>query len=231
MVTTSQCRELLTQYPALGKYADEACLKVLNEARLVEIAPGTIMFQEASPCKNFMWLLDGSVRVFKNSEEGREVTVYRISTGELCLLSLNSLFGDDNYPASAISETLTKGLMITAQQFNELMDDSQGFRKYVLQSLVERLTDTMSLIHDVTFRRLELRLACLMGQRFERSGGMPLKITHAELACELGTTREVISRILKDFERQQCISLNRGQIHLVSQEGLDWFTNNNRKAG
>jgi CRP/FNR family transcriptional regulator len=70
-----------------------------------------------------------------------------------------------------------------------------------------------------------------MGQMFERSGGMPLKITHAELACEVGTTREVISRILKDFERQQCISLNRGQIHLVSQDGLEWFTNNNWKAG
>lgn len=102
---TSQCRELLIQYPALGKYADEACLKVLNEAHLVEIAPGTIMFQEASPCKNFMWLLNGSVRVFKNSDEGREVTVYRVSPGELCLLSLNSLFGGDSYPASAKSET------------------------------------------------------------------------------------------------------------------------------
>ena len=113
---------------------------------------------------------------------------------------------------------------------NYLMDNSQGFRKYVLQALVERLTDVISLISDITFRRLELRLACLMGQQFERSGGMPLRITHAELACELGTTREVISRILKDFERQQCISLNRGQIHLVSQDGLEWF-GSDRKTG
>jgi CRP/FNR family transcriptional regulator len=231
MFTTGPSEELLIQYPAFKKHADEACLKVLGEAQLVEIAAGTTIFHEASPCKDFMWLLEGSVRIFKNSEEGREVTVYRVSPGELCLLSLNSLLGGDSYPASAKSDTLTKGLMITAQQFHHLMENSRGFRNYVLQALVERLTDVMSLISDVTFRRLDLRLACLLGQQFERSGGMPLNITHAELACEMGTTREVISRILKEFERQQCISLNRGQIHLVSQDGLEWFTNKQRNVG
>lgn len=226
-----QSQKLLVQYPALEKHADEACLMVLDEAQIVKIEAGTIMFHEESPCDKFMWLLEGSVRIFKISEEGREVTVFRISPGELCLLTLNSLLGGKSYPASAKSETYTKGLMITAQQFHHLMDNSQGFRKYVLQALVERLTDVITLISDITFRRLDLRLACLLGQQFERSAGMPLKVTHAELASELGTTREVISRILKEFERQQCISLNRGQIHLVSQDGLEWFTNNNKKAG
>ena len=101
----SHCHELLPQYPTLEKHADETCLKVFNEAQRVDIPPGTIVFHEASPCKNFMWLLEGSVRVFNNSDEGREVTVYRVSTGELCLLSLNSLFGGDSYPASTKSET------------------------------------------------------------------------------------------------------------------------------
>ena len=76
MATTSQCREFLHQYPTLEKYADETCLKVFNEAQIVEIPSGTIMFHEASPCTKFMWLLEGSVRVFKISVEGREVTVY-----------------------------------------------------------------------------------------------------------------------------------------------------------
>ena len=224
-------RELLAEYPALKSHADEACLKLFDNAQLVEIPAGTIMFHEASPCRNFMWLLEGGVRVFRNSEEGREVTLYRVTPGELCLLSLNSLLSGGTYPASAKSEMPTKGLMITAQQFHQSMDESRGFRNYVLQALVERLSDVISLVSDVTFRRLDLRLACLMGQLFERSGGMPLKITHAELACELGTSREVISRILKEFERQECISLNRGRIHLVSQDGLEWFTRKNRKSG
>ncbi len=231
MLMKGRREEILINYPEFKKYADETCLQVLGEAQLVEIAAGTTIFHEGTSCKGFMWLLEGSIRVFKNSEEGREVTVYRVSPGELCLLSLNSLLRGDSYPASAKSDTLAKGLMITAQQFHHLHENSRGFRNYVLQALVERLTDVMSLISDVTFRRLDLRLACLLGQQFERSGGRPLKITHAELACELGTTREVISRILKEFERQQCIFLNRGEIHLVSQDGLEWFTNSRRNAG
>lgn len=231
MFATNQQQELLSQYPTFEKHVDETCLNTLSKAQLVNIPAGTTIFHETSPCKNFTWLLEGNVRVFKNSEEGREVTVYRVSPGELCLLSLNGLLDSGNYPASAKNETAVKALMITSEQFHHLMDNSRGFRTYVMQSLTERLSEVISLVSDITFRRLDLRLACLLGQRFERSRGMALKITHAELACELGTTREVISRILKEFEHQQCITLSRGQIHLVSQVGLDWFTNNDKKAG
>jgi len=183
----------------------------------------TFMFYEADPCQHFMWLLEGTVRIFKHSSAGREVTLYRVAPGELCLLSLNSLLGGQAYPASAKSDTAVRGLVITAAQFHRSLDMSKGFRSYVLQSLTERLSDMISLVSDIVFRRLDLRLACLLGQRFERSGGQPLRITHAELAHELGTTREVVSRILKEFERQDCIALTRGEIHLISQDGLEWF--------
>jgi len=231
MFSTGKCNELMLRYPSLRKHADEACLQLLADAQTVEFSADTTLFSEASPCSHFMWLMEGSVRVFKNSEEGREVTVYRVSPGELCLLSLNSMLGGESYPASAKSDTPTKGLMITASQFNNLMETSRGFRNYVLLALVERLTDVMTLLSDVVFRRLDLRLACLLGQQFERSKGQPLEITHAQLACELGTTREVISRILKEFERQECIYLSRGQIYLLSQDGLKWFSENKKKAG
>jgi CRP/FNR family transcriptional regulator len=212
----------------LRKHADEPCINILQDAQTVEFPADKVLFSEASPCSNFMWLMDGSVRVYKNSEEGREVTIYRVSPGELCLLSLNSMLDGNSYPASAKTDTIIKGLMISAKQFSELMENSRGFRDYVLLALIERLSDVMTLLSDVVFRRLDLRLACLLGQQFERSRGEPLEITHAQLACELGTTREVISRILKEFERQECIYLSRGQIHLISQDGLKWFTENKK---
>ena len=223
MRCSSQYEKLLEQYPDLASQADEACRQLLCEARMCEIPTGTYMFREEDPCQHFMWLLEGSVRVFKHSPEGREVTLYRLSPGELCLLSLNSLLGGQVYPASAKSDTPIRGLVIAASQFHQALDVSKGFRNYVLQSLTERLSDMISLVSSVVFRRLDLRLACLLGQRFERSGGEVLRITHAELAHELGTTREVVSRILKEFERQECIALTRGEIHLVSQDGLEWF--------
>jgi CRP/FNR family transcriptional regulator len=170
-----------------------------------------------------MFLLEGSVRVFKNSEEGREITLYRVSPGELCLLSINSMVTGQTYPAAARAETNLRGLMIKANQFREEMNQSEEFRNFVLRNLIDRMTEVMSLVSDIAFRRLDLRLACFLGQQFERSGGESLDITHAALAHELGTTREVISRILKEFERQECVRLSRGKIHLVSPEGLEWF--------
>lgn len=223
MLTNSQCEELLARYPELRTHADAEFLSALRHAQLLTFERDTALFHEGSSCAAFMWLLEGTVRVFKTSQEGREVTVYRVSPGELCLLTLNSLLRNERYPASARSETPAKGLMMTTEEFQALMARSPGFRDYVLQALVERLADVMSLMSDITFERIHLRAACFLGQQFERSGGMPLEITHAQIASELGTTREVISRILKQFERQKCISLHRGQIHLVSQNSLKWF--------
>lgn len=220
---TTHYQELITRYPKLQLHVDEACCTLLREAKLIDIPEDTFMFHEADSCQNFMWLLDGVVRIYKHSEEGREITLYRVSPGELCLLSLNNLLGGHCYPASAKTETPIRGLMIMADQFHQAINDSSGFRTYVLQSLTERMTNMITLISDTTFQRLDLRLACFLGQQFERSSGQSLKITHSEIAHELGTSREVISRILKEFERQDCISLNRGEIQLVSDAALMWI--------
>lgn len=220
----SQYLELLEKYPDLRPFVDENALQFVNQAAIMNFDRGTLLFSESSPCTNFMWLIEGTVRVFKNSPEGREMTLYRVEPGDLCLLSLNAMFSQQPYPASAMAVTPIRGLVISAEQFRTFLDRSRAFRDYVILTLTQRLTDIISLVSDIAFRRLDLRLACFLGSQFERSGGRPLRITHSELAQELGTSREVISRILKEFERQQCISLSRGMIHLVSQEGLEWFT-------
>ncbi len=223
------CLELLEKYPDLQQFIDENALRFLNQANVMHFERGTLLFSEASPCRNFMWLIEGTVRVFKNSPEGREMTLYRVEPGDLCLLSLHAMFGQRTIPASAEAVTPIRGLVISAEQFRAFLDRSQTFRDYVIQTLAQRLTDVIALVSDIAFRRLDLRLACFLGSQFERSGGQPLRITHFELAQELGTSREVISRILKEFERQQCISLSRGMIHLVSQEGLEWFTKEDKE--
>lgn len=170
-----------------------------------------------------MWLIEGSVRLYKHSEDGREVTLYRVCAGELCILSLNNLLHGRPYAAEARCEEPVLGLLLNGLDFQNAIDMSPGFRRYVLSTLANRLDEVMRLVADVVFRRLDLRLACLLGQMFERSRGEPLDVTHEALARELGTAREVVSRILKEFEQQQCIRLSRGRIHLVSAQGLEWF--------
>lgn len=215
--------KLLQRYPDLSNHLDAHFRNLLLKARPVSFAAGTILFREADPCLDFLWLIEGAVRVYKHSEDGREVTLYRVAAGELCILSLNNLLHGRPYAAEARCEEPVMGLLIGGSEFQYAIDASPGFRRYVLETLSSRFDEVMRLVADVVFRRLDLRMACLLGQMFERSHGKPIEVTHEALAREVGTSREVVSRILKEFERQQCIQLSRGRIHLTSAQGLEWF--------
>ena len=216
--------ELYPEFVSKCAY-DEKAINFLKQTERFKFPAGTVMFRQQDPCDNFAWLISGEVRIYQHSSDGREVTLYRVKAGDLCILSLNALLGNRNYPAEAVAETEISGLMMQGAVFLDAVNGSESFRNCVIKTLSDRLYETMTLVSDIAFRRLDLRLACLLGQRFERSCGKSLTITHAELARELGTIREVISRILKEFEHQQCIRLSRGRIELVSRQGLDWFAN------
>ncbi len=221
---SDKLEQLATHYNDFVSHCDSACMGLMDQASQVEIPAGNIMFRENDPCSNFIWLTEGCVRVYKYSADGREMTLYRVEPGDLCVLSLNSLLGNRQFPAEAIAESDVSGLMLSGSQFLDGIGNSDTFRTYVMRILTDRLHEMMTLVSEIAFHRLDLRLSCLLGQRFERNGGESLQITHAELARELGTTREVISRILKEFEHQHCIRLSRGRINLVSPQGLDWFS-------
>lgn len=199
---------------------------VLETAQKSHIPKNTYILRESEHCHHFMWLLQGTVRVYKHSTTGREITLYRVKPGELCVLSLQSLLCGEGFPAVAVAETELIGLALNKQEFESAIDESKPFRRYLLKDLSQRLSDVVQLVSDVTFQRLELRLTCLLGQRFKQSQNNEIKVTHSELSHELGTTREMISRILKVLEDKQCIRMSRGHIHLYSEEMLNWFSNN-----
>lgn len=213
-------KNLLNKYPDLTQDADDACWDMLNQARLVKFEANTILFHEAMECKHLMLIVDGKVRVYKDSPEGREVTLYRVEPGQLCVHNLNNLVNGLAYPIMAQTETEMQGLVITRQNFHKALGDSQSFRSYVLRTLTQRLSHMVDLVSGFAFDRLDLRIACWLHQQFEQNCGKPIKITHSELAQELGTTREMVSRILKDFEHKRCIQLARGHIHLQCRHTL-----------
>lgn len=191
--------------------------------KVMEFDAGTTLAESSSTCKKFMWILEGCVRVYRNSKEGREITLYRVMPGELCLMTLDSLIHGRPLPANAITETKTSSIVLAAEQFPVLMDQLPQFRECVVSTLAERVESMMKMVADITFQRLDLRLACLLGRLFQQSEGTPLKITHEELAKEIGSSREVISRILKELEHQGCIQLSRGSINMKLTLGRKWF--------
>ena len=213
-------KNLLADYPLLVESADEACWEMLAGAKIQSFEADTLLFQEGMECKHLMLIVEGCVRVYKNSIDGREVTLYRAEPGQLCINNLNNLVDGTSYPVVARTDTFMRGLIITRQAFHNALENSNSFRNYVLRNLTERLTHMANLVSGFAFDRLDLRVGCWLMEQFERSCSRAIQITHSDLAHELGTTREMISRILKDFEHKRCIQLSRGKIHLVCKNTL-----------
>ncbi|MEJ2142820.1 MAG: Crp/Fnr family transcriptional regulator [Gammaproteobacteria bacterium] len=216
----TELKALLSDYPDLTENADPQCWDMLAGARLQTIEAGTVLFHEGMVCEHLMLIVEGCVRVYKESEEGREVTLYRVEPGQLCIHNLNNLVDGIQYPIMARTETELRGLVISRPAFKKALDESASFRGYVLRTLTGRLSHMVDLISGFAFDRLDLRVAVWLAEQFERSSGHPIKVTHNDVADELGTTREMISRILKDFEHKRCIQLARGKIHLVCKHTL-----------
>lgn len=184
-------------------------------------APAEINLMEPGvQCSSFLLLLGGTVRIYQQAEDGREITLYRIHPGDVCVMSLNSLMHGRVFDAFARTETEINALALSPSQFSELLGRSTAFRNHVLTSVSDRFCDMLTLFEDTVFQRVQTRLTCVLGQLFRQSGEDSVHITHQELARELGTTREVVSRMLKDLERQGCIALGRGQIFLKSPDKL-----------
>ncbi len=213
----------LASYPELKEVADPVWLSVLAHMAPVYLPAGTVMLRASDSCQQFALLLRGTVRVFVQAATGREMVLYRLRPGELCILSLGSLLGRSPYPADVVAETDVRLVTLSAKQFRQVFEQSSAFREYVIAHLVRRLHETMRLIQEIAFERLDIRLACYLCQRFQEAGMSVLPITHQLLAAEIGTTREVASRMLKELERRGCVRLHRGRIELASETSLRAF--------
>lgn len=210
----------LSVFPGLEAIKDEVWIQALRAAKEMTMPPGAVVIRRGDPCQNFLMVTRGTVRVYESSESGREISLYRTGAGDICILTLSNLLAGKDYAAEARTEDEVGAVMIPMPLFQNAIARSEAFRNYIMSTLARRLSDVMRVVEQVTFQRLDLRLACLLGQLFERNKSAAISMTHEELARELGTTRVVVSRMLKEFEGMGCIRLQRGQIELLSSEAL-----------
>ncbi|MCS6807979.1 MAG: Crp/Fnr family transcriptional regulator [Bacteroidota bacterium] len=179
---------------------------------------GTPVFTEGSNCGKIGFVQRGVIRVFKLSETGREITLYRLYAGESCVLSMSCALSHPIHQASAVVEEEAEILTTTIHDFQLLMERSHEARNYVFSQFASRLTDIMLLVEEVVFQRVDVRLAALLADLARHSS--VIAKTHQELAIELGTAREVVSRILKDFEHRGLVRLSRGTITVAQPRKL-----------
>lgn len=200
--------------PEFLQESSSAWVDVVNKTVFTELPEEFEIMSPISPCEQFMLILDGHVRVYQHTPDDREVTLYRLGPGDVCVLSINGLLHRKAYGAFAKSESKLQTLIFSKEQFFEAMGISETFRNYVLTSVSDRFNDLLELMETTVFESLDTRLICLLGKMTRASSTNTIHITHQELARELGTSREVISRVLKGLEQRGCIKLSRGMIQV-----------------
>jgi len=220
VISTCEPDRLLADYPGLQCIDDPVWRQAIADMLPMDIPAGTVMYRPGDICHNFVLLVEGTVRIFVRARNGREIVLYRLHPGELCILSLSGLLHGRPHTVEAVAETPLRAASLGQERFHEVFNRSSAFRGYVIDHLVRRLHETMTLLQEVAFERLDTRLAEYLYRRFEQGGIRVLKMTHQQLAVELGTTREVTSRMLKVLERSGGIHLRRGRIELVDVEQL-----------
>jgi len=207
----------LEQFPALMSLEQDARAMLAKSARIVEAPVGTVGYREGGPCGAYVMRLAGQSRVYKMSTSGREILLYRVGPGETCVITTTCLLGNSDYPASTIVEEAIRDVIIPSAAFNQLMIDSKVFRTFVMTNYGALISDLIVLLDEVAFHSLDARLAKLLLDSSDKT----IRRTHQQLADELGTAREVVSRQLKRFEQKNWVMLGRGQVDLLDRAQLE----------
>ena len=180
----------------------------------MQVPAGTVLFTENTPCQGFPLVLDGEIKVSRSSGDGRSLELYRVVPGELCLVSSACLFRTQPLSAHGVTTRASTLLLIPPDVFGRWLE-TPAFRNEVLGLFAERMADLTVLIDAVAFQRLDQRLAAALLGR-----GPDLALTHQALADELGTVREIVSRLLRRFEREGWVRLSRERIHICDSAAL-----------
>jgi CRP/FNR family transcriptional regulator len=208
----------LARFPGLANLDAEARNALASAARVLEVPSGTRIFGPGQAPENYLLLIDGSIRVQQVAENGREIVLYRVVAGQSCALTTACLMGYEEYPAEAITETAITAVAIARATFDDLIAHSPAFRRFVFTAFSTRITGLLRLLDEVAFQRLDIRLAARL---LALAGdGRHIAITHAQLAAELGTAREVVSRVLQEFQRRGWIASARGSLDILDRAAV-----------
>ncbi len=210
--------EWIANFPGLASLKPEIRDLLVGESAVVSVPKGTVIFGPGKAPENMLLLLDGTVRVQQVSESGREIVLYRVHAGESCVLTTACLLAYEDYLAEGITETDVEAVAIPRRVFDQLVASSEVFRRFVFSAYSKRITDLFLVIEEVAFRRMDIRLAQKLLEL--QTPAHQVAATHQQLASELGTAREVVSRQLQEFHRRGWLNQTRGMVTITDETSL-----------
>ena len=206
---------LRTLFPALAETAPATLARIVERGVHRKVRAGMVLFDAHTPCAGFPLILSGTIKVLQRYPNGRELPLYRVRPGESCLLSGSCLLGHSDYTATGIAETDVELLTLPPADFHALIASDEAFRRHVFSMFGERLATLLSLVEAIAYQKLDQRLAALLLTK-----GDPVQATHQALADELGSVREIVSRLLRVFEDRGWVDLARERIRINDRAAL-----------
>lgn len=206
---------LIERFPVFAGIKDDEFETLLTHSTLVHAPRGAVLYDAKQPCRGFPLLLEGTIRVAKTASNGREILLYHVDPGQACLLSGGCLLGHSDYTARAVAETDVTLISLPPDAFQKLLLGYEPFRRFVFGMYGDRLAEVMELVEEVAFRQLDVRLAQLLIHR-----GPVMETTHQKLAVDLGSVREIVSRLLRSFEARGWVKLEREKVTVLDPKSL-----------
>jgi len=198
----------------LNELFEPELLKELMNCHLVDLKANDLVLREGVFIREIPILVEGSLKVRRTDASGKEIVLYYIQPGESCILSITSCLNDKQSSAEALSVGQSKLLIVKAEQAKEWMDTYKSWRRFVMKLYHQRIDEVLTLVDHIAFKQMDFRLIEKLKEKTTISGPI-IEITHQQLANELGTAREVVSRLLKHLEKQGMVSLERGFIKVL----------------
>lgn len=194
---------------------------LINSAVNRKFKKGEILHNGSDDCTGLILIISGRLRAFTISEDGREITMYRLFERDICLFSASCIMNSIQFDITIAAEKNTEVLVIPSEIYKSIMEVSAPLANYTNEIMASRFSDVMWLIDQVMWKSFDKRLADFLLNEMSIEGTSTLKITHETIGNHLGNPREVITRMLKYFVNEGLISLSRGTIEIIDKDGLE----------
>lgn len=218
--------KIIEDYSFLKNLDENTKYIIINSLITKKFDMGYTLIKEGQACAGFSLILSGEIRVFKISEKGREVTLYKLSKGDTCYLSMSCLISDELYPAYAEVTNPVEIAFIPTSIFNKYIYNTIDFQKYLFENLYSKFNSVLNVLEEVAFLNIDTRIAkYFINISKEANNTKFLYLTHEKIAKEVGTSREVVSRMLTNFKNKDIISIQRGKITVLYFKKLNSIAN------
>ena len=192
----------------------------LDAAQTARLPAGQTFCQQGEGCTHLALVLSGEVRVWKLAESGNEITLYRVEPGQCCILTASCVVSGQPFPAVATTESEVEAVLLPSGRIRRFMQEDPALREYLWRLLSDRLADVIALVEEVAFRRMDQRLGEYLQRRVNVLGSQHIDVTHQQIAADLGTSREVVTRLLRDFQGRGWLTQGRGWIEVAKPAAL-----------